>query len=66
LQALLVFWLGAFSAAIVSALSDVKYREAAAITFLFSSSGLAFLGVGGAFWGLIIGGIMYAVCRART
>jgi len=58
--------LGAFSAAIVSALSDVKYREAAAITFLFSSSGLAFLGVGGAFWGLIIGGIMYAVCRART
>jgi len=57
--------LGAFSAAIVSALSDVKHREAAAVTFLFSSSGLAFMGVGGAFWGLLVGGMMYAVSKAR-
>jgi len=46
--------LGSFSAAIVGALSDVKQRESAAITFLFAGSGLAFLGVGAAFWGLLV------------
>ena len=56
--------LGAFSAAIVSALSNVQHREAAAVTFLFSSSGLAFMGIGGAFWGLLVGGMMYAFSRA--
>lgn len=58
--------LGAFSAAIVGALSDVKQREAAAITFLFSGSGLAFFGIGGAFWGLLVGGMMYTVAKFRT
>ncbi len=58
--------LGAFSAAIVSALSDVKHRDAAAITFLFSGSGLAFFGIGGAFWGLLVGGAMYAVSNLKT
>ncbi len=53
--------LGAFSAAIVAALSDTRHRDAAAITFLFSGSGLAFFGIGGAFWGLLVGGAMYAV-----
>jgi len=53
--------LGAFSAAIVGALADVQHRDAAAITFLFAGSGLAFFGIGGAFWGLLIGGIMYVV-----
>ncbi len=57
--------LGSFSAAVVAALSDVKQREAAAITFLFAGSGLAFLGVGGAFWGLIVGGLMYFVAQRR-
>jgi benzoate membrane transport protein len=50
--------LGSFSAAIVAALSEARQREAAAITFLFAGSGLAFLGVGGAFWGLLAGGFM--------
>ncbi|MFK7859883.1 MAG: benzoate/H(+) symporter BenE family transporter [Granulosicoccus sp.] len=57
--------LGAFSAAIVGALSDSRQREAAAITFLFSGSGLAFFGIGGAFWGLLVGGMMYAVKKQR-
>ena len=51
--------LGSFSAAIVGALADSKYRESAAMTFLFSASGSAFFGVGGAFWGLTIGSLMY-------
>ena len=58
--------LGSFSAAIVAALADVEHRDAAAITFLFAASGLAFLGVGGAFWGLIVGGVMYAVSNYRN
>jgi len=58
--------LGSFSAAVVAALSDVKQREAAAITFLFAGSGLAFMGVGGAFWGLIIGGFMYVFAQRRA
>ena len=51
--------LGSFSAAVYAALSDLEHREAAAITFLFAGSGLAFMGVGGAFWGLLIGCCMY-------
>ena len=57
--------LGSFSAAIVAALADIKQREAAAITFLFSGSGLAFLGVGGAFWGLLVGGFMVMTVNYR-
>ena len=58
--------LGAFSSAIVGALSDARHREAAAVTFLFSASGVAFIGVGGAFWGLIVGGMMYAVANYKS
>ncbi len=57
--------LGSFSAAIYAALSDVDQRESAAITFLFAGSGLAFMGVGGAFWGLLVGGLMYFFAQSR-
>ncbi|MFK7893902.1 MAG: benzoate/H(+) symporter BenE family transporter [Granulosicoccus sp.] len=57
--------LGSFSAAIVAALSDKEQREAAAITFLFSASGLSFAGVGGAFWGLLAGSCMMLAMRSR-
>lgn len=57
--------LGSFSAAIVAAFSDVNQREAAGVTFLFAASGLAFAGVGGAFWGLLAGACMYAVANQR-
>lgn len=57
--------LGSFSAAVYAALSDIKNREAAAITFLFAGSGLAFMGIGGAFWGLLVGSLMYFVTRKK-
>ena len=57
--------LGSFSAAVYAALSDVQHREAAAITFLFAGSGLAFMGIGGAFWGLLIGSLMYFLTRNK-
>lgn len=55
--------LGAFAAAIVNAMRDERDREAAAVTFLVTASGLSFLGVGGAFWGLLAGGALLGFDR---
>lgn len=57
--------LGSFTGAAMAAFADSDEREAAAVTFLFAASGLAFFGVGAAFWGLIMGGIMLALGRWR-
>ncbi len=57
--------LGAFGAAMLAAVSDPASREAAMITFLVAGSGLSFLGIGGAFWGLLAGGAMLALSRRR-
>jgi len=58
--------LGAFTAASVAAFAEPAEREAAAVTFLFSASGLAFLGIGGAFWGLLAGIGMHVIERRRA
>ena len=55
--------LGAFANSLVTALSDVESREAAAITFIVAASGLTLFGIGGAFWGLIAGGAILALTR---
>ena len=57
--------LGAFAAALTSAVAEPDDRVAAAITFLVTASGLPFLGVGSAFWGLMAGLGMYALLRWR-
>ncbi|MSU91203.1 benzoate/H(+) symporter BenE family transporter [Rhodobacteraceae bacterium 2CG4] len=54
---------GAFSAAALAAFRDAEDREASAVTFLLTASGAAFLGVSGAFWGLLAGGAMLAIRR---
>lgn len=56
----------AFSASLMAALHTPEDREAAAITFLVSASGVTFLGIGGAFWGLLAGGAMMALMRLRA
>lgn len=53
----------AFSAAAFGAFKVEADRPAAAITFLASASGIAILGVSGAFWGLLAGGLMLALTR---
>ena len=58
--------LGTFAAALMGAVQDPKDREAAVITFIVSASGLAFLGVGAAFWGLLAGGAMRLLSRHRA
>ncbi|MFF3440716.1 benzoate/H(+) symporter BenE family transporter [Streptosporangium sp. NPDC002721] len=50
--------LGALVSAIASAVADPGAREAAAVTFVVTASGLTLLGVGAAFWGLVAGGLM--------
>jgi benzoate membrane transport protein len=55
--------LGAFGASLHNALAHSAEREAALVTFLTAASGLSFLGIGGAFWGLIAGGAILALSR---
>jgi benzoate membrane transport protein len=54
---------GAFGAALFGATRDPASREAAVITFLTTASGLAFFGIGGAFWGLVAGGLVLSLQR---
>lgn len=55
--------IGALTSSLVAAFSNTDEREAAAVTFLLSGSGVAFLGIGGAFWGLLAGALMVFVTR---
>lgn len=61
---------GAFSGSAMAAFQAPESREAAAITFLVTASGVSFAGISGAFWGLVAGGLMLALSRfiqaART
>ena len=47
--------LGPFSASIAGALADPGERDAAAVTFVVTASGLTIMGVSAAFWGLLAG-----------
>ena len=55
--------IGAFSGSAFAALKEPETREAAAITFLVTASGVTFAGVSGAFWGLLAGGLVMALAR---
>lgn len=54
---------GAFSSSALAAFGHAEDREASAVTFLLTASGIAFLGISGAFWGLLAGGAMLAIRR---
>jgi len=56
--------LNAFGSALHNALSDTSEREAALATFLVASSGVGFYGIGGAFCGLLAGGVILVITRA--
>ena len=51
--------IGAITTGIVGVVNDEKNRDASVITFLVTASGMSFLGLGAAFWGLMIGGLSY-------
>ncbi len=54
---------GAFSSSAMSAFQAPETREASAITFLVTASGVSFGGISGAFWGLLAGGLMMVLSR---
>ncbi|STQ60000.1 benzoate membrane transport protein [Pseudescherichia vulneris] len=53
--------LGTIGGSLHQALVNERERDAAAVTFLVTASGVTLLGIGSAFWGLLVGGICYAV-----
>ncbi|MGB9191815.1 MULTISPECIES: benzoate/H(+) symporter BenE family transporter [unclassified Acinetobacter] len=58
--------LGTISHNIAIAFQDVREREAALLTFLFSASGIQFFGIGSAFWGLIFGIIVSIILKFKV
>ncbi|WP_018182166.1 benzoate/H(+) symporter BenE family transporter [Kaistia granuli] len=57
--------LGTIGGSLAGAVADPKSREAALITFLASAANISLLGIGGAFWGLVIGLVAHVVLNAR-
>ncbi|OWY41031.1 benzoate transporter [Xenophilus sp. AP218F] len=57
--------LGTIGGSLASAMADAKSREAALITFLAAAANIKLLGIGGAFWGLLIGLAAYAALNGR-
>lgn len=50
---------------IALAFQDTHEREAALMTFLFSASNIQFLGIGSAFWGLLLGILVYLLFKSK-
>lgn len=57
--------LGTIGSSLASAMADAKTREASLITFLAAAANITLLGIGGAFWGLVVGLMAYAVLNGR-
>ena len=55
--------IGAFSGSAMAAFREVDTREAAAVTFLVTASGVSFAGISGAFWGLLAGGVVMGLAK---
>ncbi|WP_221794184.1 benzoate/H(+) symporter BenE family transporter [Oceanobacter mangrovi] len=51
--------LGAISNSLQTALSDPDHRDAALVTFMTTASGVSLMGIGAAFWGIVLGGLVY-------
>lgn len=57
--------LGAITSNLMGVLEDEQHREASVITFLATASGMSFLGLGSAFWGILIGLFAYFVLQRK-
>ncbi|MBU0902570.1 MAG: benzoate/H(+) symporter BenE family transporter [Gammaproteobacteria bacterium] len=56
---------GAIGGALASAMAEPDDREAALITFLVTASGMSFLGLSAAFWGLMFGLVAHFLLGSR-
>ena len=57
--------LGTIGASLASAMAEAKSREASLITFLACAANITLLGIGGAFWGLLIGLATHVLLNGR-
>lgn len=57
--------LGTIANSLAGALADEAERDAAIVTFLCTASGLSLLGIGSAFWGLVLGMVVSAIKPSR-
>lgn len=57
--------LGTIAGGLATALQDEGHRDAAALTFLVTLSGITAFGIGSAFWGVVAGAVALAVRRLR-
>ncbi|WP_288407588.1 benzoate/H(+) symporter BenE family transporter [uncultured Herbaspirillum sp.] len=57
--------LGTIGGSLATALADAKTREASLMTFLAAAANINLLGIGGAFWGLVIGLLAHAILHGR-
>jgi benzoate membrane transport protein len=53
--------LGAIAANIVGLVHDEAHREASFITFIATASNMSFLGLGSAFWGIVLGTVAHLI-----
>ncbi len=58
--------LGTIGNSLANALADPRTREASLITFLAAAANISLFGIGGAFWGVVIGLIAHATLSGRT
>jgi benzoate membrane transport protein len=58
--------LGTISGALASALAVERHRDAAALTFLVTLSGVTLGGIGAPFWGVVAGGVALGVQHFRS
>lgn len=58
--------LGSLAGALMGAMTDPQERDAAVVTFVVAASGIGFLGIGGAFWGLLAGASLRGLTRWRA
>lgn len=57
--------LGALVGAVTAAVETPSHRVAAIATFLVTASGIAVAGIGSAFWGLLVGGVVLLATTRR-
>ncbi|WIT13783.1 benzoate/H(+) symporter BenE family transporter [Paucibacter sediminis] len=57
--------LGTIAGGLAAALKEEKHRDAAILTFLVTLSGVAMLGIGSAFWGVVAGTVSLLVQHFR-
>ncbi len=57
--------LGTLGGSLATAVADARTREAALITFLAAAANITLFGIGGAFWGLVIGLLAHLLLNGR-